>query len=115
MKHAALFSALLVSALTRGPNGDQGEPIDFPDQAPPPLLENGNQLELMAVFLGIGADWRSTMWVPFGPRVVAEITPDGSMVSGRADGYRFQVVRRDGSTMVVTKDWVPTPVAAAEC
>ncbi len=96
------------------PNGNQDEPVDFPNRPPPPLIESGNQLELMAVFLGFGADWRSTMWVPFGPRVIAEIAPDGSMVSGRADAYRFEVVRRDGSTMVVTKDWAPAPVLADE-
>ena len=54
------------------------------------------------------------MWVPFGPRVVAEIAADGSMISGRADAYQFQVMRDDGSTMVVTKDWAPIPVQAAE-
>lgn len=103
-----------VRAHPHDPNGNQGEPVEFPDRPPPPLIESGNQIELMAQFLGIGADWRPTMWVPFGPRVVTEITPDGSMVSGRADAYRFQVVHRDGSTMVVTKNWAPTPVEPAE-
>ena len=97
------------------PRGNQEDPLDFPHRPPPPLIEmTGNQLELMAVFLGLGGDWRSTVWVPFGPRVIAEIGADGAMISGRADTYRFEVVRRDGSTMVVTKDWAPVAVEGAE-
>lgn len=97
------------------PDGEPGEWRAFPDRPPPPLIETtGNQLELMAVFLGIGADWRSTMWVPFGPRVVAEIAPDGAMVSGRADAYAIEVHRGDGSVMVIEKDWDPVPVDGGE-
>ena len=86
-------------------DGTEHDWADFPDRPPPPLIETvGNQLELMAVFLGIGADWRSTRWIPFGPRVVAEVTPDGAMLSGRADAYRFEVIRPDGSALVVEKE-----------
>lgn len=96
-------------------DGTEHDWIDFPDRPPPPLIETfGNQLELMAVFLGIGADWRSTRWVPFGPRVVAEVAPDGAMLSGRADAYRFEVMRPDGSTLVVEKEWAPIALAEGE-
>jgi len=97
------------------PAGEAGDWQAFPNRPPPPLIETtGNQLELMAIFLGIGADWRSTMWVPFGPRVVAEVAPNGAMVSGRADAYSFDVHRDDGSVMVVEKEWEPVPVGGDE-
>ena len=96
-------------------DGTEHDWADFPDRPPPPLIETvGNQLELMAMFLGIGADWRSTRWIPFGPRVVAEVAPNGAMLSGRADAYRFEVMRPNGSTLVVEKEWTPTPISPAE-
>jgi hypothetical protein len=104
-----------VSVKKYGADGTEHDWTDFPDRPPPPLIETvGNQLELMAVFLGIGADWRSTRWIPFGPRVVAEVAPDGAMLSGRANAYRFEVIRPDGSTLVVEKEWVPIPIDPVE-
>ncbi len=96
---------------------------------PTPALEaDYNQLESMARFVGPGGDWQSTRWLPFAPRVVAEISATGAMLYGRAhadgfellrdDGsvwisraaYRFDVRHPDGTTMIVKKEWSPVPV-----
>ena len=91
-----------------------------------------SQLERMAGFLGPGADWQSTRWVPFAPRVVAEVSATGAMLYGRAhadgfellrdDGsvwiaraaYRFDVRHPDGTTMTVKKEWSPVAVRPDE-
>ncbi|MGD8330502.1 MAG: 6-bladed beta-propeller [Acidobacteriota bacterium] len=113
------------SFMAYAPDGSSGDWVDFPDQVPTPAVDTTSDdnapprqmrvgLELMAVYLGIGADWRSTRWVPFAPRVVNEVAADGSMVSGRADTYRFEVRRPDGSVLIVDREWQPVPVAPGE-
>jgi len=110
------------SVLRHAPDGTPGEWVDFPERTPTPAVDapSGDpdplppqmrgRIELMAVFLGIGADWRSTRWVPFAPRVVSEVAPDGSLVAGRADTYRFEVMHPNGSRLAVEKDWTPVAV-----
>jgi len=101
------------------PQGQAGDWDDFPNRPPPPMLDTSgmqprNLMQAQAGFQAIGVDWRSTAWVPFGPRVVAEAAPDGALVSGRGDAYSFEVHRNDGSVMVVEKEWDPVPVDADE-
>jgi len=105
------------SMMAYGPDGDERVWVDFPQQNPTPAIvsiEGRNDLERMAVFLGVGADWLSARWLPFAPRVVTEMAPDGSMVAARADVYQFEVIRPDGSTLVVEKNRTAVPIDGAE-
>jgi hypothetical protein len=51
--------------------------------------------------------------VLFGPMMVWAAAPEG-LVVGATDRYRFEVVRSDGSRMVVHRYWQPVPVSAEE-
>ena len=106
---------ITVTAKEYGPDGGEHDWVAFPDRPPTPTIESvGNQLELMAVFLGVDADWESTRWIPFAPRVINEIAPDGAMVSGRGDAYLFEVQRGDASVLAVEKEWSVVPVEPDE-
>jgi hypothetical protein len=101
------------------PQGQADDWDDFPNRPPPPMLDNSgmqprHMMQAQAGFQAIGVDWRTTAWVPFGPRVIAELAPDGARVSGRGDAYSFEVYRDDGSVMVVEKEWDPVPITVDE-
>jgi len=49
-------------------------------------------------------------WPPFSARLIWNPAPDGRMLVGVSDRYRFEVHARDGSTLVVEEHWDPVPV-----
>lgn len=52
--------------------------------------------------------------VPYGPRKHVALTYSGDLVAGASDRYRFEVHRRDGTTLVVHKSWTAVPVESSE-
>ena len=48
------------------------------------------------------------------PKVKWAINPDGALIAGCPDVYRFEIVRPDGITRIVRESWTPVPVSAAE-
>jgi hypothetical protein len=51
---------------------------------------------------------------PFSPRLYWYPTPDGGIVAGATDRYRFEVLRQDGSRLVVHHYAQPAPVDPVE-
>lgn len=86
-----------------GPDGGYGEPIVPPEYD----FEPG-----MIVSRSEGSV--SMNGVPFYPGSTWAVTPELAVVSGVSDRYRFEVRRRNGSSLVVQKSWDPVPVDADE-
>jgi hypothetical protein len=57
----------------------------------------------------------SQQWtVPFSPRAVWTLHPDGFFVAGMSDVYRIDIPRADGRVLRIMRDVEPVPVSAAE-
>jgi hypothetical protein len=82
-----------------GPSGPYGEVTWVPDleyeETTYPVIED---FEAKTPF---------SAWLAWNP------APDGRLLVGASDRYRFEVHGRDGSTLVVERYWEPEPVPAA--
>lgn len=47
---------------------------------------------------------------PFSPRISLSPAPDGKLVSGASDRYRFEVLSPGGERLVVERYWKPVPI-----
>ncbi|MCH7824534.1 MAG: hypothetical protein IH849_07005 [Acidobacteria bacterium] len=92
---------LNVGALqAHGPDGPIGEPFAVPafEYERWTYTYNGRAIE----------------GVPNAPSVVWTIHPDGPLVAGATDRYRFEILSPDGRRTIVERFWDPVPVTEAE-
>ena len=84
-------------------DGTVGEVIEQPELPLPPISI-------------VASDGRmvSSAPAPFQPRPVVSYAPNGAMLSGYSDAYRFEVRHTDGRRMIVERSWDPAPVSAEE-
>jgi len=81
-----------------GPAGPLGEPLWLPDiDYERATYEHPSGREGLA---------------PFSPQLTWTLTPDGRLVVGTSDRYRFELHGRHGTELVVERDWQPVAVAA---
>jgi len=52
--------------------------------------------------------------VPHAPNYCSAMAPDGTLIAGVSDPYRFTMVRPDGSEIVVERAYEPVPIEEAE-
>lgn len=79
-----------------GPEGRYGEVTWVPDIAYDPITyDDGSGYQLDA---------------PFAPQIAWSPAPDGRLVAGAADRYRFEVLGPDGAKRVVERFWDPVPI-----
>ncbi len=86
-----------------GPDGPHGEPIVPPTQT----INDG-------VIVARREGGTSMRNVPFWPTESWTLTPNLDVVSGVATEYRFQILRSNGSQVVVQHRTTPTPVQPGE-
>lgn len=92
-------------------NGPTGDTIRAPlfDTEPAWLTVDGNVLERVAA--GGGIRLRE---VPFGRTRVELMSPQGEVIGGVSNDYRYEVHRADGSRMIVERVVDPFPVQRGE-
>jgi len=81
-----------------GPQGPYGEITWIPE------------LEHQQATYKVEGDFEDT--APFSPWLLWNPAPDGRMLAGASDTYRFEVHDRDGSKLIVQRTWEPVPVPA---
>ena len=87
-------------AVAVGPDGRSGEVTWIPDIAYDPITYVNDR--------GYEENAR------FAPKIESSPAPDGRLVAGASDRYRFEVLYPDGAKRVVERFWDPVPIPEAQ-